>query len=574
MQQSKALWLGLALASIAASVSGQMPMGGGLAPGSQLLLPGGRADELSASIEYGMAGTEKVTMVTMRDGVRLWTKVYLPDDVSPDGVPTILHRSPYRFPESFDYREMKARFYASRGYAYVMQDCRGRFKSEGEFDPFVDEVPDGQDTSEWVLQQPWSNGRIGAMGGSYDGFTALAAAVDNPYMTMVVADDTAYELSAFLRPGGRVNLEFSIGWLDFLQGATFPSSSTASFITNSFPLAPLDTLILGGTDAYWQQFVSTPDPAGAFYDERTLPMEGICAPVLSIKSADDQVHWDGPVDIWTELLAKGCPEQLDNHHLIITPDGHHEHSELVFEANTYVSQFILAFIDRWLGEQPIDFSTIPPVLYSAPTDPSYQGAEAWPPGNTVESFYLGAPASAASLGAIHEAASDVVPAVFTVDVDPASMNPCSEDYPAVYFLSEPVAEPLYIAGSPELHIRATIDTPDADFSLRLYEWKASQGVLTEITRGGARARYRNGLDAPEPVLSSETLAFPIRMWSRAYELAAGSQLLLSLSSGDCWFAENPNTGVALDEQQASLPVQYRYLFSPSDPIRLELPSLP
>ncbi len=62
-------------------------------------------------------------------------------------------------------------FFARRGYVMVMQDCRGRFASEGEYYPIVDDVVDGYDAVEWAARLPWSNGRVGTFGQSYSSAT-------------------------------------------------------------------------------------------------------------------------------------------------------------------------------------------------------------------------------------------------------------------------------------------------------------------------------------------------------------------------------------------------------------------
>src|SRR3974377_2084342 len=82
-------------------------------------------------------------------------------------------RSPYGKP---DEKFGDAKRYTAAGYAMVVQDCRGRGKSEGPWDPFRYDVQDGYDTQEWVGKQPWCNGDIGTAGGSYVGWTQWASA--------------------------------------------------------------------------------------------------------------------------------------------------------------------------------------------------------------------------------------------------------------------------------------------------------------------------------------------------------------------------------------------------------------
>ena len=120
-------------------------------------------------------------MAACRDGVRLAADVYLPcppaGGLEDGSWPAILQRTPY------DKRAMaaEARFFAERGYAVVIQDVRGRFASEGAFEPFVREPADGVDTVAWVRGQSWCNGRIGTTGTSYLACTQMAlGALDPP----------------------------------------------------------------------------------------------------------------------------------------------------------------------------------------------------------------------------------------------------------------------------------------------------------------------------------------------------------------------------------------------------------
>ncbi|NIT59449.1 MAG: CocE/NonD family hydrolase, partial [Aliifodinibius sp.] len=106
-------------------------------------------------------------MVPMRDGVRLATDIYKPaiNGKAVEGkFPTVLERTPYNKELRCDYKGM---YYAKRGYVFVVQDCRGRYQSEGEFYGYANESPDGYDTVEWIAEQDWSNGKVGTQGTSY-----------------------------------------------------------------------------------------------------------------------------------------------------------------------------------------------------------------------------------------------------------------------------------------------------------------------------------------------------------------------------------------------------------------------
>src|SRR5512147_2749679 len=102
--------------------------------------------------------------VPMRDGVILRADVWRPQGSGP--FPVLVYRTPYgKTAAQVDYTTFgKA---VQRGYAVVMQDVRGRFASDGAFEPYRGEGRDGYDTIEWAAQQPWSNGSVGTFGLSY-----------------------------------------------------------------------------------------------------------------------------------------------------------------------------------------------------------------------------------------------------------------------------------------------------------------------------------------------------------------------------------------------------------------------
>ena len=103
--------------------------------------------------------------VPMRDGVKLSTDVYLPARAKPAAgrLPVLLVRTPY----NKNGQRSNAASLARRGFVVVAQDVRGRFASQGDFYPFLNEGLDGYDAIEWAAAQPWSNGKVGMFGSSY-----------------------------------------------------------------------------------------------------------------------------------------------------------------------------------------------------------------------------------------------------------------------------------------------------------------------------------------------------------------------------------------------------------------------
>src|SRR5210317_448494 len=106
--------------------------------------------------------TRKVN-VPMRDGVHLSTDVYVPKE-SPDALPAVFWRTPYNYNTLSGARLVHALEAVRRGYAFVFQNERGRYFSEGEFEILGNPRTDGYDTLTWIAAQGWSNGRIGTIG--------------------------------------------------------------------------------------------------------------------------------------------------------------------------------------------------------------------------------------------------------------------------------------------------------------------------------------------------------------------------------------------------------------------------
>lgn len=167
---------------------------------------------------------ERDVMIAMRDGIRLATDIYRPARGSRPAAgrfPVILERTPYdKSAQSRSERSVSdvqpkpraevAAFYVRRGYIVAFQDCRGRFKSEGQFVKYLGEANDGYDTIEWLARQPWSSGKVGTMGLSYAAHTQAAAACLNPPSLACMVLDSGGFASAFrggIRQGGAFELK-------------------------------------------------------------------------------------------------------------------------------------------------------------------------------------------------------------------------------------------------------------------------------------------------------------------------------------------------------------------------------
>ena len=148
--------------------------------------------------------------VPMRDGTRLSTDVYRPAGSGP--FPVVLVRTPYN--KNDEDEVDTAVYFASRGYAVVIQDCRGRYDSQGEWAPFVNEPTDGYDTQTWCGTQPWSSGKVGTRGASYVALTQIISApLRNPYLKAMAPNVGFSNLyHNWVYTGGAFQLAFNLRW--------------------------------------------------------------------------------------------------------------------------------------------------------------------------------------------------------------------------------------------------------------------------------------------------------------------------------------------------------------------------
>ena len=195
-----------------------------------------RRDALAAE-----AHIERMVMVPMRDGVELASRLYIPKD-GKGPFPAILWRSPYDFSEKKipnpDYSDANLKFALDavrHGYVFIMQNERGKFFSDGDWEILGRPRSDGHDTMSWIEKQPWSNGRVGTIGCSStaEWIMGLASKRHRAHRAAVPMAQGAgigrmgphYEMGNFYR-GGAIQLPM-VAWLygeQNLVRPTFPDS--------------------------------------------------------------------------------------------------------------------------------------------------------------------------------------------------------------------------------------------------------------------------------------------------------------------------------------------------------------
>ena len=170
---------------------------------------------MSYEVLTGMGGVtvERDVSATMRDGTVLLADVYRPKEEGPH--PVLLSRHPYDKQAALsNFGYAHPAWYAERGYLVVVQDCRGRYLSDGDFTPFLNESEDGYDTVEWAARLPGANGRVAMYGFSYGGATTmLAAKAAPPSLATICPGFTGSQYyDGWTYQAGALNLAFTVYW--------------------------------------------------------------------------------------------------------------------------------------------------------------------------------------------------------------------------------------------------------------------------------------------------------------------------------------------------------------------------
>lgn len=387
---------------------------------------------------------EQKVMMPMRDGVRLATDIYRPKTDKP--VPIIFSRTPYNFNPWRD-GELSSRSFRSayeavrRGYAYVVQNERGKFFSEGEWDILGPPTTDGYDAFTWMAAQPWSNGKIGLTGCSSTaewqmavaalGHPALAAIVPMGFGAGVGRVGGFYEQGNWYR-GGAQQMLFT-AWLYGVQNTqrpTFPSDLSQEDLvrlSRYFDLAPempevdwsealrhlpvMDIMknVDGPKGIYEKMIKRKPnDPAwyegGLYHDNMPLNV-----PAMWFMSWYD-VSTGPNLALFNHAITSAAdPKIAGSQFAVIAPTLHCAYwrasedtivgERSVGDARLDYDGLIYGWFDYWLkGEDNGILQKTPRVQYYTMGSNQWQSSETWPPSGTeMVTYYLGGDGSAKSV---------------------------------------------------------------------------------------------------------------------------------------------------------------------------------
>ncbi len=508
--------------------------------------------------------------IPMRDGVTLSANVFRP--AGGLRLPAILVRTPYgKGPDVTP----NWRAFVDHGYAVVVQDVRGRYASGGAFDPLRQESNDGEDTLSWIARRPWSNGRIGMVGGSYLGIAQWKAALLNhPNLKAIFpvvsgADDYA---DRFYSTGGALKLGQRLEWMsENVRAPETPKPDFRRFIFN-LPLRTSDFAATGRVVDFYQQALNHPA-----YDSfwRALStrekLDRVRIPVFAAGGWYDNFV-ESDFDAFRILRAKGRPAKLT-----VGPWPHNSAYRFPGvdfgpDARVPLRRLQFEWFDYWLrGPQP---GRTPGSVLNPPLRIFVMGAnrwrdeEEWPLQRAkITPFYLSSQGRANSLAGDGLLQPRRPPRTETADqfvYDPRDPVPttggavcCNPNLlpwgpldqrrvegrkDVLVYSTPPLAEDVEVTGPIQVVLYVSTSQPDTDFTAKLVDVFPT-GEARILTDGILRLRYRDSL--AKAALARPGQVYPVDidagMTSNLFQ--RGHRIRVEISSSNFpRFDRNPNTG--------------------------------
>jgi len=507
----------------------------------------------------------------MRDGIELSADVWLPGDGE---YPAILVRTPYLKSMMVNDRPIfpgAGAFFASHGYALVVQDVRGRGDSDGVFDFYFADAEDGYDTVEWIASQPWSNGDVGMMGVSYLGAVQWLAASQRPPHLKCIAPTAPSGQYMHELPyrGGAWMMAWSLEWINGTSGHAEQGKNLEGIdwdkVFSQRPLIELDE-VMGRRMPLYRDFI-TNNVLNGYWKRIILTAEDfrrLDIPAMTVTGWFDGDQ-PGALHHWTGM-AENSPA-ADSQFLIIGPWNHvqtfiggaTEMGDMEFTPDSIIDNFgtHLEFFDHYLkGEAPPlewprarvyvtgldqwrEYDEYPPAaassraLYLA-SEGAANGLDG--DGTLVWSAPGGQPTDVFTFDPQHPVPSDIAGQQHGIDRRPIQRR----DDVLVYTSGE-LKEAVEITGPVTVELYAATDAPDTDFTATLTDvYPDGRAVALGIEPTGIiRARYRHGLDRIELVTPGSVERYTIDLSHIGHAFLAGHRIRLEISSS-AYPAYNPN----------------------------------
>jgi putative CocE/NonD family hydrolase len=511
--------------------------------------------------------------VPMRDGVLLSADVYRPAGI--DRAPAILYRTPYD--NNGPQPVQLGLWYARHGYAFVAVDCRGRYDSDGQWYAWHNEADDGYDTQEWVGTQPWCDGQIGTVGGSYCGLTQwLPAPQRSPYLKAMaprVTPSDFWHQDNYV--GGAFQLCLNMWWSFRTSGRVMQDLEPFNLaaVYRTLPLVEADRATGRTVDFYrdWLEHETYDDYWRVIsnhhqYGNIDVPVFNLCgwydayagAAFINFvgmrregRTEETRRRQKILIGPWTHALGGRVVGQMD-----YGPDA---------EMDLQIEE--LRWFDYWLKGFETGIMDEPPVKVFTTGVNRWTVGEDWPlPGTVFTSYFLHSDGHANTLlgdGRLSQEEPgreppdrfvyDPAHPVPTVGGNHSSSPQYLEAGPfdqrdiemradVLVYTSTPLTEDLEVTGpvTATLHIDST--APDTDFTARLVD-VAPSGFALNLCEGILRVKYRESWERPELMTPGTIYPTTIDLGVTSHAFRVGHRIRLDVSSSSFpRFDRNLNTG--------------------------------
>jgi putative CocE/NonD family hydrolase len=518
----------------------------------------------------------------MRDGVKLYGDLYRP--AREGKFPVLIVRTPYGVQRDGVHEAMIK--FAQRGYAIYIQDVRGRYESEGKWDPFRNEANDGYDTIEWAAKQPWSNGRVGLEGGSYLGHVQWRAATQAPpsLVTMFPAVASTNIYKNWLSQGGAFRLSFNYGWgvvrmpnrimlPQYWHTEKYaPPELSYEHILPHLPLKDIDLQNAGQEVPHfrdWLKHQSYDEYWKSISDEEHF--EKVQVPVHTSGGWFD-IFLNGTINGFVGVRKHGGTEKARRESkMIIGAWGHgasRKFGDVDFgpTANRDMFDRQLRWYNHYLKGEDNGIDREAPIEIFYMGVDKWAHADDWPlPGTKFTPYYLssshGLSSSKPSGAGSDKYSYDPKNPVPTVGgnnccgtptlAGPKDQRTIESRSDVLGYTSEALTTPVAIAGPVHMKLFAATDGRDTDWMIKLVD-VYPDGFAMNIAEGMLRARFRNGVDKMELLRPNQVYEYDIDMAGTANVFQPGHRIRIDITSSNFpQFDRNPNTGEDLGASGAT-----------------------
>ena len=569
---------------------------------------------------------DKDVPMQTRDGVTLYADVYRPDT---DGrFPILVVRTPYD--KSADMALTEKDYFPSRGYVVVVQDTRGRFRSEGDFYPFIHEGRDGYDTIEWAASLPWSDGKVGMVGQSYLGLVQYFAAPERPphltAMSPVSGPVTYFENCTYRR--GVFELGWMLAYFTFMQRDTLERKGLYEHYKPilddylSYPDVPMSPLkkeeyrhlplkdwaerFKDGA-AYFADFLNHSTDSPYWYPtDLRRQFHNIDTPMLHVGSWYDVFQYD-TLTMYSGLREHALTQEArQNQKLLMGPWAHllpyaqptsRGTGDIDFgdEALIELHDVQLRWFDYFLKGIENSIIDEAPIRLFVMGDNRWRDENEWPLARTrYTDLYLHSGGRANSLNGdgslTFSAPSDEPQDRYVYDPnDPVptrggstlglamgvlDQTKIEQREDVLVYTGEVLNEDIEITGPVSLTLYAASSAPDTDFTAKLIDLRPD-GYAQNIAEGVIRARFRESASSPSLITPGEVYEYSVDMWATSHVFKAGHRFRLEVSSSNFpRYDRNPNTGHDFGVDTELKAAQQTIFHESRYPSHLVLPVIP